>query len=226
MLPPMPRGRCDRWLLACVATAAACRGGPGASGASARIEASCTLVRDGATCELDNRGAGAGARCVRVLVGVRAKGSVYESGEVCSGWLAPRGTITVAVRFPQRPAALCGAGAPGEGCAVHVADVGDAAAAAAWQKQLRGAGTDAPQGGDCASLAEHVFALRVTEEVDLAATEEEKRAARLYMEEEKPYILEEWTHSCAEMTPRVAACVRGAQRYGDVDRCWDLIDER
>lgn len=128
-----------------------------------KIDVSCVLGADGANCTFTSTGA-RGERCVVVLYGSKATGSVVASAETCSGKLAKGATQSIAVRFPRRPADSCGADlAP---CTTRVVEPAAAQdVALAWADELKMAAipTGPPTDEECALAAERIGAAMVRE---------------------------------------------------------------
>jgi hypothetical protein len=211
------------------AAAAACKSGPTARPDGSRIEARCRLVADGAICDLTNPG-GRESRCFRVLLGSRRSASVITSDEACSGPLGKGETRTVAVRFPRRPALVCGPDLD-EDCATKVVEGATADADALrmhgeLRKKPAGAAGGAPGSVDCKALALHVYELRLKEELSYADSDEERENVESWMESDKPYILEDNETACQDaMSAEQSECMMRATTYDELRGCWELGGE-
>lgn len=192
--------------------------GGGRSASPANIEATCVLGADGATCTFTNYG-GPGSRCVKVLYGARATGTVIASDEICSGELRGGGVVSLAVRFPRRPADTCGPTVTD--CTVRVADPSAAAdVALAWADELKAqaaAGSGRVAGGpltekECEAYALHIIDVYVTENVD----EDRDRTKQYYIDEYLHYIVRECMQT---LTRQKHTCVMRAERMADIEEC-------
>jgi hypothetical protein len=192
---------------------------------------SCSLLADGAICTVASP-AGSESRCFRILLGNKRTGTVIESDESCSGPLARDEKRTVAVRFPKRPALVCGPDVE-QDCATKVLRTPiDEGAAAAWQAELRKPAEGGAAGGggggavDCKALALHVFELRLEEELSYASSDEERANVESWMEADKPYILEDNEAACqSAMSAEQAECMMRAAKYDDLRMCWEMGGE-
>lgn len=207
-----------------LAAAAACprggdAGGGAAGGAPANIEAACVLVSEGAICSFTNKG-GAGSRCVKVMYGA-SSGTVVASNDVCTGRLPAQGILTVVIRFPTRPAELCGDGLTD--CQVKAVDPAAAPdVMLAWQNELK-ASYDGPlTQEDCKKLVKVKYDFYMREDCRGMSNPVDKKSCEQSIVQERdremPYLIQE---CMSYYTRELYKCMMVAKTIDDLYRCED-----
>lgn len=207
----------SRALAAALLLATSCHTLAGGGG-KANIDAACVLLGDGAICTFTNAG-GAGARCVRILLGAN-EGTVVASSPICSGKLGHEGQSTVVVKFATAPREMCGDGLAQ--CQTRVVDR-DAASgeATTWAAELKThySGPATPE--DCKAVAIAKYKIYAEEDCR-GGSPQDKQACVQQMMTERDENMESMVQDCLQYDPRqLINCYLKAKTNSDLSQCED-----